>query len=29
VLGVEPIAGEAAQVWFPRFGYDTHCVSAR
>lgn len=21
VLGVEPISGEAAQVWFPRFGY--------
>ena len=21
VLGVEPLAGEAAQVWFPRFGY--------
>ena len=21
VLGVEPLAGETAQVWFPRFGY--------
>ncbi|MBR9796625.1 MAG: hypothetical protein GYB45_11285, partial [Gammaproteobacteria bacterium] len=21
VLGVEPIPGEPAQVWFPRFGY--------
>ena len=21
VLGVEPLAGEAARVWFPRFGY--------
>ena len=28
VLGVEPISGEAAQVWFPRFGYNTRCVSA-
>jgi hypothetical protein len=28
VLGVEPISGEAAQVWFPRFGYDTQCVTS-
>ena len=28
VLGVEPISGEAAQVWFPRFGYDTRCVAS-
>ena len=27
VLGVEPISGEAAQVWFPRFGYHVSLVA--